>query len=549
MPGMIGGMNVLPQYQGNLYGLSQQQLLAQALMQRALQPQQLPATVGSGGSQNYQVAPRMSPLASVGGGVANGLLAHTLMGNTAQGLNDLGMQQWNALTGGNPAMGMGASAPAGGAASPLQSAPADQSVGNDGAAGAGGLSGQLSPQPQQQQQPQALLTPGGPMNPAGWPVQMAAMRYFADPQGYWKDQAAAVAPTDATRGALQAGIDPRLANYAALAKNSSIAMRPGGGVANMLTGGIQTMPAAAEPGFQNVQDPASGRWYAVPVQGGLAAVQQSGAAEAAGPAMYKPQTGFDAQGRPVYTTAYNIATGGGTPGAGAAPSAGRFGGYQAPGGAPVAPSLAPGANDLAEGSAKSFNDLRAQASSTPTAIDGYNRAEQALMQGITTGPGSTMGTNIIGRLNTAGIPLMKGDATGYQSLQKYLANANAQAAAASGYNGSDARFESFSHGQPSAENMNPQALRYAIQYVRGQQAGVQAKYQAAQSFLNANNNSTVNYPQFEAQWNRVYSPDVMMVRSMPNQVDQQAYMQQLKQQGKLNDFIKSYQAMQQMGAF
>jgi hypothetical protein len=144
---------------------------------------------------------------------------------------------------------------------------------------------------------------------------------------------------------------------------------------------------------------------------------------------------------------------------------------------------------------------------------------------------------------------MKGDATGYQSLQKYLSNANAQAASAGGYSGSDARFDAFSHGQPSAENMNPESLRYAIQYVRGQQAGVQAKYQAAQSFLNAQGGSTVNYPQFEAQWNRAYSPDVMMVKSMPNPADQQAYLANLKKQGKLNTWIKSYQSMQQMGAF
>ncbi|WP_176079509.1 hypothetical protein [Paraburkholderia tropica] len=551
------GPFVLPQYQGNYYDLQRQQALAAALTQNALTPQQPMQTVGSGGSQNYQVMPKVSPLQSLSQ-LGQAYLAAKLSQQAGQGLNNLGQAQMNWATGSGSGLGamsnaignMGADG-----SSPLPQPPAGQpgaaagtAGGNDAASGSSGAAHNVTAQQQ------GALAPGGSLNPAGWPIQMAAMRFFADPEGYWKDQAAAIAPTDQIKNNQWMHITPEQAgaNYQNEAtKNATITGRWGYGTPNGQGGFNPTVVPTQIPGAQLTTQNGGQTWAYNPVPGGAQALQQEAGAQASGKAQYNIVPGMQG-GRPVNTTAFNIANGLPPPGQAGAPggvNSGRFGGYQAPSSAPVAPSLAPGGEALAEGSAKSFNDLRAQASSTPTAIDGYNRAEQVLTEGVTTGPGSTFGTNIIGRLNTAGIPIMKGDATGYQSLQKYLANANAQAAAASGYNGSDARFESFSHGQPSAENMNPQSLRYAIQYVRGQQAGVQAKYQAAQSFLNANDNSTVNYPQFEAQWNRVYSPDVMTVRSMPNQADQQTYLNQLKQQGKLNDFIKSYQGMQQMGAF
>jgi hypothetical protein len=551
----IGGMAVLPQYQGSLYDLQRQQQLAQALMQNSLAQRPQQGTVGSGGSQNYQVMPRTSwavPAAQL----ASALMGSQMGNQAGQGLNNLGAQQWQALVGSNPTQGFGASAPAmGGNASPLQSAPAEQPVLDDGAAGARGVSGQLG----QTQGTPGMLSPGGPMNPLGMPVQQAAMMYLNSPDEYWKTQAGAYKQADIVSQMRAAGIDPSTPRGRQIAQTALAntlapeyqAGRAGGYMLNRTTGQMQWMPAVPAGGMP-VQD-ANGNFTGavVPQPGAIGVEGSMSAAKASGPAMFDIQKGVDtATGRPAYATAYGIATGQRAPGAqSGSVNSGRFGGYQAPNSGAVSPGLAPGAEKLAEGSADSFNALRGAAASTPTAIDGYNKAEQALLDGVTTGPGSTLGANIIGRLNTAGIPLMQGDVTGYQSLQKFLANANAQAASASGYNGSDARFEAFSHGQPNTEAMNPQALRYAIQYVRGQQAGVQAKYQAAQAFLNQNGQSTVNYPQFEAQWNRIYSPDVMMVRSMPNAADQQAYLTDLKKQGKLDDFMKSYKAMQSMGAF
>lgn len=410
--------------------------------------------------------------------------------------------------------------------------------------------------------PADLYRQGFMLSLGGFPqvgAEMMRQAFQADPS------IQAQIPTDITKMGTQAGYTPQQiqdANAGGITKANYIppvSGRPGGSLTGPDGVTRYNLPApqagamwATNPDGSLIYNQA-GQPYQIGIGGAIAAARGMSEAQASGPAQFKIVPGMQ-NGRPVNTTAYNIANGLPPPGQSGAPNGapaqgGAFSGYQAPNSAPVAPSLPPGANTLAEGSAKSFNDLRAQAGSTPTAIDGYNRAEQTLLDGVTTGPGSTLGTNIIGRLNTAGIPLLKGDTTGYQSLQKYLANANAQAAAASGYNGSDARFESFSHGQPSTENMNPQALRYAIQYVRGQQFGVQAKYQAAQSFIAQQGGSTVNYPQFEAQWNKVYNPDVALVKAMPNPADQQAYLAQLKQQGKLDAWMKSYQQMQQLGAF
>lgn len=554
---------VLPQYQGSYYDLQRQQALAQALTQGALTPQQTPAGAAVGPYQVQARTPWLSPVSQL----AQGLLSAKLGQQAGQGMNNLGQQQWGALTSmlGGGAAGQSpqlnpdsADGGVGGAvADPFAGANGGNGAAAANAGGSGVVAGNAAG---------AVGSNGGvgssPLNPLGMNPGMAAMMMMQSPDKYWESQAAAYKPAEIVQQIRAAGIDPnsplghQLAQNA-LAKANYIAptsVRPGGALFDPSSGRMITTPAAAPDGFQNVQDPQSGQWYTVPVRGGTAAVKASRVAESIGKAYGDVTTGFS-NGAPVFVNRGALAdqtAGGGQPGgapqAGGSSNPGRFSGYQAPGSA-VAPSLAPGAGKLAEGSADSFNALRGAAASTPTAIDGYNKAEDALLAGVTTGPGSTVGTNIIGRLNTAGIPIMKGDVTGYQSLQKFLSNANAQAASASGYSGSDARFEAFSHGQPNTEAMNPQALRYAIQYVRGQQAGVQAKYQAAQAFLNQNGNSTVNYPQFEAQWNRSYSPDVMMVRSMPNPADQQSYLADLKKQGKLNDFIKSYQSMQQMGAF
>jgi hypothetical protein len=102
------------------------------------------------------------------------------------------------------------------------------------------------------------------------------------------------------------------------------------------------------------------------------------------------------------------------------------------------------------------------------AVSGLEHSLQILDQIGKSGQGTARTVNVLAYLNNLGIPLMKDDVNGYQTLMKYLSNSLNTAAAGTNASGSDARFESFSHGQPNAANMNYGALRNAIQYVLSQ---------------------------------------------------------------------------------
>ena len=303
MPGLFQP-GVLPQYAGTAYGLGQQQLIAQKLLQNAMQGQQLPATVGSGGSQNYQVAPSYS----LGAGLAQlgqAALAGHAMNNVAQGMNQLGAEQWQYLTGGNPY-------PTGGQTSPLSQPPAAAS----GAVGGAGVSGGSANQPGSTASAvapqQGFLSPGGAMNPGGMPVNQAAMQYLTlGPQEYSKEFVAPYyQPTDIVRDMRAAGINPnsalgRQVMGQQIAKQNYItptSIRANGGIYNPATGGITMLPAAAPAGYQTVQNPQTGQWGYQPVEGGPQAVAASEQAHQTGKTMGSPTEVYspnaDGQGHP-----------------------------------------------------------------------------------------------------------------------------------------------------------------------------------------------------------------------------------------------------------
>jgi hypothetical protein len=315
-------MAVLPQFQGNMYDLQRQQMLAQALMQGAVTPAQTPQTTPVG---PYAVTPKLSPIAPLGN-LAQALMASRVGDQASQGLNNLGAAQWQALVGPNGTQGFGAS-------SPQQPAPADQPANagtagatvSDGAAGSGGVSGQLSPAGQQG--PQGMLAPGGPMNPLGMSTPQAAMMYLNAPEKYWEAQAQAFKPADINAQIRAAGIDPNSALGRSIAQNALAkavapdyaSLRPGGYALNKTTGQIEQMPAAPE-GYTAVQGPNG--WQVVPVQGGLEAMGNSAAAAAGGKARYSLQQVWDrstngGKGGYVQQTVANVAdaAGGTQPGA------------------------------------------------------------------------------------------------------------------------------------------------------------------------------------------------------------------------------------------
>lgn len=219
----------------------------------------------------------------------------------------------------------------------------------------------------------------------------------------------------------------------------------------------------------------------------------------------------------------------------------------AQGGGFMATSAPMGQEKVAGAAADRYNSLIEAAGNAPAAINGYDRALEALQGAQTSGQMANAKLFIPTMLQSLGLQSEGGEVQNYQSLKKYLANAGAQAASAAGYSGSDARLSSFTQGQPDPEKMNPGALRDAIQYVKALQTGVMAKNNAAQAWLEANGGNTAKLPEFERKWSNAFSPDVMELRNMPPD-QQRAYITGLSE-SKRKALMDSYRKMSDVGAF
>lgn len=190
-------------------------------------------------------------------------------------------------------------------------------------------------------------------------------------------------------------------------------------------------------------------------------------------------------------------------------------------------------------SASAITNAPQIAQQSKSAITGLETALQQIEAGIKTGPGTAKTVNAVALLNNLGVPLMKDDVTGYQTLQKYLQNALNQAAQGTGASGSDARFESFMHGQPNAETMNPEALRGAIRYVLSQHDAALARSQMLPKEYQAANQAGDPNAAVTAQekWSRAYNPDFFAF----NRMDPKEQTQFLRGKGaKAADFVKQY---------
>lgn len=151
----------------------------------------------------------------------------------------------------------------------------------------------------------------------------------------------------------------------------------------------------------------------------------------------------------------------------------------------------------------------AQVAASKAAITGLTQALNIVEGGQKTGAGQMRTVNALALLNNLGVPLGKGDVDGYQTLQKYLANSLNAAAQGTGASGSDARFDSFMHGQPNADTMNAPALSSALRYVLSQHDAAAARgnfitqaYQQAKASGDPNAALTA-----QQQWAKVYNPE------------------------------------------
>ncbi|WP_315809459.1 hypothetical protein [Pseudomonas sp. C9-3] len=231
------------------------------------------------------------------------------------------------------------------------------------------------------------------------------------------------------------------------------------------------------------------------------------------------------------------------PGNSGAPMGGMPGGFQAS----ARPGQMASAEVAAKGGAERFNGLMADADGLRNTIAGYDNAMGALDRLGTSGPGMSPVMTVNAGLEAFGLPVDADQNKNWQELHKYLENAANEAAKSAGYSGSDAGRAMFRGGQPSADAMNPAALKEAIQYVRAQSAGKLAKQQAAQQFADGNGGDLTKYSQFETRWNKAYNPDAMYMASLGD-AEAAQYWKSLPE-AKRKAVEKSYDQMASLGAF
>ncbi|PXW28261.1 hypothetical protein [Paraburkholderia caballeronis] len=305
-----------PDQQQNLIQLQQRQMLGQALLSQGMQPLDAPNATAGG------VAFRQSPLNGIAN-LAKSYLGATMSRDAAGQQAQLMAQMYGNAFGAGP---QGAAQPQQGTAAPStdaggmtggQSGPGVQSypvpgIGAPTGPQLGAALAGASP---------AIAAHGGPLTlPGKTPAESMQIFATVGPQAYGQMLANWGAPTDATKMANAAGIDPAQANAGALFKANyvpPVSGRPGGYMKDPVTGQLTwlpTVPAGAVPQFN-----ANGQFTGVAPMPGAAEVAQGQAyAHAAGEGSALPYAGVDAQGNPLPVTNRTAAA---TQGAGGAPAA------------------------------------------------------------------------------------------------------------------------------------------------------------------------------------------------------------------------------------
>lgn len=287
--------------------LSQQQAIGQALLQQGLQP--MDAGTNAVGGMAYHVSP-LNGVSKLLNAYIGNKLSMDAVGQQAQ----LASKMYGAQFGTDQQQPSAPSLPpvSGAADSPALTGPS---------AGMGGSQGAPDPVAvgramlaNGQNVPMQTTTQAGPWTIPGMSAADSRSMYMLNPEQYAKLRMAYAQPTDATRMAISAHLDPTQANADALFKANyvpPVQVAPNQMVTDPRTGASFTTPAAAAPGSQNIQG-VDGHWYTVPVAGGTAAIQAGSAADAAGKAGYQltdvwDPTANNGQGGYVHQTVANAA--------------------------------------------------------------------------------------------------------------------------------------------------------------------------------------------------------------------------------------------------
>lgn len=202
-----------------------------------------------------------------------------------------------------------------------------------------------------------------------------------------------------------------------------------------------------------------------------------------------------------------------------------------PAAAPAAPSLGVGPSSadaaMQKTTADAISSAPQQLQASKSAITGLETALRTLQNVPATGQGTIKTNEVVAAINNS-LPAalqIRGDKNNqYQELAKYLSNSLNAAASGTGASGSDARFESFMHGQPNAETMSKPALDSAIRYVLSQHDSAAARSQFLPDAYNkakaaGDPNAAMTAQQ---QWAQTYNPQVFAFSRM-TPADRQAF--------------------------
>lgn len=529
------GFTVLPQYQGNLYDIQTKQALAQALMQKGLTGSpELYRPQGGG----YQYVPQIG----IGGLLAQALQGYVggeLQHQAGQEMSQLGQQQWNSLLG---AMGGG---------TPASSA-ATQSVASPGTAAGGSYSvGAVDPQRAALANALAPQQAGSsPLNPAGLPPQLAVQAYMTDPAAYFKEFVAPnYKPAEIQSQIRAAGIDPtsplgRQVAQQSLAKanyQAPIAGGPGTTYRDPYDTNkvLATNPMVGEN--QEVLYDAQGRPVIRTIPGAAQSAEELARANAMGKAGAEPIAGVDANGNPTFTTKAAVAQGSGAQGQ--APAAGRFGGYQAPGG--VRPGLSPAEQEgqigLAKGNVANYNALKEQAGTSAERTNILDVLNSYAEGNTKFGPGWTQRIENLAALNSklpSGLAFGSDSVANAQVVQKLASNLIQQYQKSIGSGGTDKQMELVMHGTPGADMTN-KAMLEVIPKLKSMELALQSKANAADSWLAANNNNPAALNKFETTWRQSYDPRIFQM-SMMDPVQRGAFLGQQKDSASLKSKIQTF---------
>ena len=521
--------SVLPQFQGNLYDLQTKQALAQALMQKGLQGDLENYRPAGGG---YAYVPKYgagSAIAQLG----QALLGGALQQQASQGLTDLGAQQaaaWQQMF--SPTTETAQMVPQ---VQPGPVAPGSFGIGAGGGftggspdAGRVALASALAPQ--------VTRTTQSALNPTGMDPKQAAMLAQTLGMGdYVKEFVApSYKPTETGLLARAAGFTPEQAQAAAagrIAQQNFIPLQtssPGQTLRDATGKVVATNPNIGE-GMMPVYDATGNLLGTMGIPNynqTLQAREQAKALGAAGGELVQGTQG----GLPAFRTKAEVIQGGGTQ---QSPASGRFGGYQAPGGEPFRPGLSPaeeeGQRGISKGNVGMYNTLKDTASNSAERTNILDTLEAYANGRTQYGPGWTGRIENLAAINAklpSGLAFGSNDVSNAQIVQKMASNLIQQYQKSMGGTGTDKQFELVMHGTPGADMTN-KAMQEVIPKLKSMEIALQAKANAADSWLAANNNNPASLNKFETTWRQNYDPRIYQMSMMtPDQ--RNAFMSQQK---------------------